>query len=233
MRYLCLVSILLFAAFAPASAQGVKATRYPTMAPVTQYRIANRQDEIALARSAAPPSISAAAEVLVLGRRGYETAVKGTNGFVCFVQRSWAAGFDDPQFWNPKQRGPNCFNAAAAHSVLPPYLKLTEWVLAGASKTEMMKRTRAALASHTFTAPDAGSMTYMMSPQAYLSDADHHWLPHLMFFLPPTSAASWGANLSGSPIIAFEAGDLNPVTTFLVPVRYWSNGTPAPAHHKK
>src|SRR4029077_6786258 len=96
-------------------AQALK-TPYPEMAPAEQYRIANREDEIALARSAAPPSISGDAEVLVLGSHGYETAVKGKNGFVCFVQRSWTAGFDDPEFWNPKIRGPNCFNPPAART---------------------------------------------------------------------------------------------------------------------
>ncbi len=66
--------------------------RYPVAAPLEQYRSKDAAEEIALARSAAPPSISAKAEVLVLGEHGYQTAVKGTNGFVCFVQRSWTAG---------------------------------------------------------------------------------------------------------------------------------------------
>src|SRR5262247_881183 len=84
----------------PAQSQA-PGTSYPAMAPVEQYLIANRADEIALARTAAPPSISGDATVLVLGRHGYETAVKGKNEFVCFVERSWTAGFDDRQFWNP------------------------------------------------------------------------------------------------------------------------------------
>ena len=75
---------------------------YPTMAPVDQYLMANRQAEIALARSAAPASISREATVLVLGRQGYETAVEGTNGFVCVVARGWMGPFDWPEFWNPK-----------------------------------------------------------------------------------------------------------------------------------
>src|ERR1700688_37619 len=99
----------------PARSQALK-TAYPEMAPIEQYRIANREDEIALARSAAPPSISGDAEVLVLGSHGYETAVKGKNGFVCFVQRSWVAGFDAPEFWNPKIRGPNCHKSSSAPS---------------------------------------------------------------------------------------------------------------------
>jgi hypothetical protein len=75
--------------------------QYPSMAPLDQYLMTDRNAEIALARSAAPESISRDAEVLVLGRHGYETAVKGKNGFVCIVERSWLDPFDDPQFWSP------------------------------------------------------------------------------------------------------------------------------------
>ena len=48
-------------------------------------------------------------------------------------------------------------------------------------------------------------MSFMMSKQGYLSDADGHWHPHLMFFVAHTDAAAWGANLRGSPIIAAQS----------------------------
>jgi hypothetical protein len=70
---------------------GVLACRAPVevrMAPIEQYLMTDRDAEIALARSSAPESISRDAEVLVLGRHGFETAVKGKNGFVCIVGRS-------------------------------------------------------------------------------------------------------------------------------------------------
>lgn len=225
--------ILLLAAAGHSHAQDANAAPYPAMAPIERYRIANRDDEIALARSAAPPSISADADVLVLGSHGFDIAVKGKNGFVCIVERAWAAGFNDAEFWNPKVRAPNCFNAPAARTILAQYLKRTEWVLAGASRPEMIERTRAALADKTFRAPEPGSMCYMMSAQSYLSDKDTHWMPHLMFYLPRAAASLWGANLAGSPIVAFEGDDLDPVTVFLVPVRRWSDGAPAPDHHGK
>src|SRR6516165_11519486 len=133
------------------------AQSYPEMAPVAQYLIATREDEIALARSAAPRSISADATVLVLGAHGYVSAATGTNGWVCFVERSWAAGFDDPEFWNPKLRAPNCFNPPAVRSELPQYLKRTEWVLAGATRQQLMERTKAAVASRSFEAPEPGA----------------------------------------------------------------------------
>jgi hypothetical protein len=52
-----------------------------------QYLIPDEKAEIALARSAAPASISDKAEVMVLRRDGYATAVKGSNGFTCIVER--------------------------------------------------------------------------------------------------------------------------------------------------
>ncbi len=63
-----------------AMAQDAKTT-YPSMRPIEQY-LMDRTAEIALARSAAPESISRDAEVLVLGRHGFETAIKGKNSFV-------------------------------------------------------------------------------------------------------------------------------------------------------
>jgi len=65
-------------------------TPYPNMAPIEQYLMTDRDAEIALARSAAPESIARDAEVQVLARHGFETAVKGKNGFVCIVESEGA-----------------------------------------------------------------------------------------------------------------------------------------------
>jgi hypothetical protein len=212
-----------------AEAQQKKPTPYPEMAPVEQYRIPDAQAEISLARSAAPASISANAGVLVLGKHGYDTAVTGTNGFVCFVERSWSAGFDDAEFWNPKLRAPNCFNPPAVRSVLPHYLKRTEWVLAGLSKAQIIENARAAMASGRLTAPEAGSFSFMLSKHGYLSDdGAGPWLPHVMFFVPHGQAEAWGAGLGASPILGSEASPFEP-TVLLIPVRQWSDGSPGPA----
>jgi hypothetical protein len=204
------------------------ANAYPAMAPVAQYMIANPADEIALARSAAPPSISADATVLILGAHGFETASKGTNGFVCFVERSWDSDFDAPEFWNQHIRGPDCFNPAAVRSVVPEYLERAKWVLAGMSEPEMIARTKAAIAAKTYVLPEPGAMCFMMSKQQYLSDngGQHGWHPHLMFFVPRTADAAWGANAKGSPVIAAQEV-YDPVTIMMVPLSKWSDGTSA------
>jgi hypothetical protein len=199
---------------------------YPAMAPLDQYLIANKDAEIALARSAAPASISDKADIMVLGRDGYTTAVKGSNGFVCIVERSWASPSDQPGFWNPKMRAPHCFNAAAARSFLPIFLMRTKLALAGKSKAEIIQATTAALDKKQLPALEPGSMVYMMSKQQYLNDDDKAWHPHVMFFAPGDAAKSWGANLPASPLIAANDPDER-ATIFMVLVSKWSDGTPA------
>lgn len=146
-------------------------TAYSNMAPLDQY-LMDRNAEIALARTAAPAAISRDAEVLVLGRKDYETAVKGKNGFVCVVGRSWSGPFDDPEFWNPKVRAPICYNPPAARSVLPTYMKRTEMALGGLSKGQVIEDIKAAYGKKELPTPASGSMCYMMSKQAYLGDSD-------------------------------------------------------------
>ena len=204
--------------------------KYPVMAGIEQYRIADAAEEIALARSAAPASISADAEVLVLGSRGYESVVKGTNGFVCVVERSWAAGLDDPEFWNAKIRAPICFNEPAAHTVLPRYLERTKWVLEGQSNAQIRERVSAIVETKRFVYPERAAMCYMMAKGGYLNDMGKHWLPHLMFYLPRTDAPVLGGNLPGSPMLVRQ-GNPEPETVYLIPVREWSDGSPAVADH--
>jgi len=207
-------------------AQDAKAP-YPSMAPLDQY-VMERNAEMALARSAAPESISRDAEVMVLGRHGYETAAKGTNGFVCMVQRSWTAGIDDSDFWNPKLRAAICFNPPAARTYLPNTIKRTELVLAGRSKAQMFEGIKVAFDEKELPALESGAMCFMMSKQSYLSDRDPHWHPHLMFFVPLMDPAAWGTGLPGSPVILGVEDTPDRMTVFWIPVAKWSDGTAAP-----
>ena len=202
---------------------------YPTMAPLEQY-LMNRDAEIAMARSAAPESVSRDAKVLVLGRHGYETAVEGKNDFVCLVGRMWAAMKEDPEFWNPKGRGPVCLNAPAARSYLPVYLKRTELALAGRSETEIEDAVSAAIEKKELPTPEPNAMSYMLSKQGYLNDGVHGpWRPHLMLFLPEIDPRAWGANLPDAPLTG-EKDTVDHLTMFYIPVSKWSDGTPSPSN---
>ena len=208
-----------------------RSTAYPSMASIEQYLIPDRDAEIALARSAAPGSISSDAKILVLGWRGYETAIEGRSGFVCMVERSWMSPFNSAEFWNPKVRVPGCFNPAAARSILPLTIKRTEMVLAGMSKAQMIDSIKAAFDNKELRAPEPGAMCYMMSRAGHLNDAIGHYTPHLMFYFPLTDQSSWGADLPDSPVALnrqFQGGP-EPITVFVIPVGKWSDGTTAPA----
>jgi hypothetical protein len=221
--------VLLLAACATARGQEQPTPNpYPTMAPLGQYLMASAADEIRLARSAAPPSISAHAEVLVLGKHGYYIAVKGDNGFVCFVGRQWFSDeFSKPVFWNPKTRGPECMNPPAARSVLPQFLVRAQWVLAGATRQQLIDKTKDAFASHRFATPAPASFSFMLSKEGYFADAGGPWLPHVMPYVPHGQAAEWGAGLPGSPVQGGE-GSLYMPTVLYIPVRRWSDGSPGP-----
>ena len=226
-----LAVLWLLSGVATAGPAGDPASRggpYASMAPLEQY-LMDPGAEIALARSAAPAAISANAAVLILKPQGYETAVTGTNGFTCIVERSWMAPFDNPEFWNPRMRAPICYNPAASRSILAYTLKRTELALAGHSREQMLDEMRAALARNQLPPPEPGAMSFMMSKNGYLGDSQGHWYSHLMFHVPKTPAAAWGANLPGSPVVLDERLMPEPQAIFMVPVAHWSDGTAAPA----
>ena len=222
----------------PVAAQDAKQP-YPNMAPIEQY-LMDRDAEIALARSAAPDAISHDASVIVLTRHGYETAVEGKNGWVCWVGRGWMGMFDHPEFWNPKVRAAECINPPAVRSVLPYAYKRTELLLAGHSKQEVIAAIKAAIDKKELPALEQGTVSYMMSKDSYLSDYGGHNAPHMMFYETAKDGAAWGANLTNPPVLAVnywyisaeaypQLKSFPPLSVFLVGVTKWSDGTPAPS----
>jgi hypothetical protein len=211
-----------------AQARDSQAT-YFRMAPLGQYLMTDRNAEVALARSAAPDSISRDAEVLVLGQHGYETAVSGKNGFVCIVERSWLDPFDDPQFWSTDERLPLCMNAPAARSHLPLTRKTTDLALAGLSKAQLFDAIKAAYDKKELPMPEPGAMCYMMSKQQYFGPKYKNADPHLMFWFPKTADMTWGAGVEGSPVYVHQYSP-QPITEFIISVSKWSDGTTPSAH---
>jgi hypothetical protein len=216
-------------------AQDAKAP-YPSMAPLDQY-LMDRNAEIALARSAAPESISRDATVVVLAARGYETAFEGKNGFVCIVERAWTSPFDSPEYWNPKNRSPICYNPPAARTVLPITYMRTKLVLEGLSKEQIRERAKAAVDLKEIPQVEPGAMCFMMGKGGYLTDngltADGaHNMAHLMFFTPLIDPAEWGANMDKSPVILDprHKRDPEPSNVYMVLTGAWSDGTPAPVN---
>lgn len=212
---------------------------YPTMLPVSQY-LMDRDLAIALARSAAPEAISKDASVLVLTPKGWEIAVKGTNGFVCMAGPSWTASIDFYDIWSPKQKGAICLNPAAVRSILPIFRKLTEMTLAGVTSVKgRIAGMQEAYAKKEIPPVEPGAMSYMMSKGAYLTHLGQtHNLCHVMFFLPIKNPADLNANDPDSPISSTSMWfpdpdkpdsplnkELPPLRTVPIEVPYWSDGT--------
>jgi hypothetical protein len=194
---------------------------------LTAYLMKDRAAEIALARTAAPASITGKATILVLTPKGYVEAVHGTNGFTCGVMRSFTGDPTDKGFWNPRTTAPLCYNPPATRSILPNTLVKTNWAISGATTADLESRIKKAYAEKRFGMPAPGSMAYMLSPKQHLNDtAEPHWMPHLMFFYDRSvTAPAFGAGDEKDPMIAGNPDA--PVQTFLIPTRAWSDGTPA------
>jgi len=202
---------------------------YSKMAPLSQY-LMDRSAEIALAQTAAPPSVSGNATVLVLSSHGYVVGKKGSNGFTCIVERGWMPPFDQKDFWSTSLRAPICYNAAASRTVLQYTFRRTQLALAGLSRSQIYAR----LQAMSLPTPEPGSMSYMLSKEQNLGVGVGAWMPHLMFHLPKSygagDGASWGADLPGSPVLFDNGHHLNPEpqTIMMVPVSKWSDGSAAP-----
>lgn len=216
------------------------AAPYPNMAPIDAY-LMNRTQEIALAKSAAPTSVSKDASVLVLTRTGYATAITGTNGFVCWVARAFSGAFDWPERWNPKIRAAECQNPQAARTILPIAERETAMALAGRSTPDILDAIRTAVRAGKIPKLDSGAMSYMMSKSAYLTDQGGHDMPHVMFYAAVKDPADWGANAPDTPVIGgtiwfvtpghdAEIASLPTLSVFISGVGTWSDGQPAPAH---
>jgi hypothetical protein len=205
-----------------------------TIAPLSQY-LMKPEMEIALARSAAPTSISRHASVLVLGTHGYTVAVKGSNGFTCLVERAWMQPFNKKPFWTLKFRAPVCYNGSAARSVLVYTFKRTALALSGMTEAQIEKTMLAAIASKSLPVPVPDAIGYMMSKKQYLGDDAKAWYPHVMFFMPRADMAKngevWGADRLRSPVV-YDNVDMmpEPWAQFFIPVSHWSDGSSAPPY---
>jgi len=229
-RVVPIVLVLCVPVLCPAQSEAAQnprdsSSRFSRMAPLAQYLIADRDSEVAWARSAAPASISDHADALVLGAGGYQVAVHGTNGFVCLVDRAWTSDLDDPDYMNPSVREPTCFNPAAARAILPRVFRKTRLAFEGVSKAQMLDSVRAAYATGELPSPDPGAMSYMMSKATYFGPYYGKGDPHLMFYFPRTDSLAWGAGLPGSPVIVHQDHP-EPITTFVIPLERWADGTP-------
>jgi hypothetical protein len=182
-----------------------------------------RDEEIALARTAAPANISARATVKVLTKSGFTVAHQGDNGNVCLVMRGFSAPTYTPaQFrdlvYDPSVRAPICFTAPAAKTALPFYEMRTKLAIAGQSPDQIAAAVKSAYANGTLPRRDATTFAYMWSAHQHLASGIDAWHPHVMIFVPNYENAMVGGNPFGSPLpqVSDDAG--TPFTVVVIPV---------------
>ena len=200
-----------------AAAQTAKA--YP---PIDQY-LMPRDAEIAMARSAAPPSIADRATVKVLTKSGYEMASQGDNGAVCLVMRGFSAPTYTPApfrdiVYDPSIHAPICFAAPAARTALPYYELRARLAMAGKSPDQIAEALQAAYVKGELPRRDGATFAYMFSAHQHLGPGIGAWRPHVMVFVPYADAATVGATPFGDavPQVTDDAG--TPFAVVVIPV---------------
>lgn len=191
-------------------------------------------EEVEMARSAAPASISAGANVLTLQADGsYRTEFSGSNGWTCFVGRSWtgpAPRQDGKRIWSegqfdPEIRAPQCFNKSASGSILALHRLTTERFMRGASTAEVDLAIGTALASGDIQAPEHGAMSYMYSPMQRIGPRRGAFRPHLMLYMPYATQEDFGQRNDTMTVPMVSDGGSVFATT-VVMSSHWSDGTP-------
>jgi hypothetical protein len=202
-----------------ASTGRAEGPKYP---PISEYMMA-RDAEIALARSAAPASISDHATIKILTKSGYEVAREGDNGVVCMVMRGFSAPTYTPaQFrdlvYDPTVHAPICFTPPAARSVMPYYELRTKLAMEGKGPDQIAEGLQAAYIKGELPRRDAVSFAYMWSAHQHLGPGIGAWHPHMMVFAPYYDNAMVGGNAFGTPLpqVTDDAG--TPFAVVVIPV---------------
>ena len=211
-----LLALILCCASLSVVAQEMK---YP---PLSAYMMP-QDDEIALAKSAAPASISDRATIEILTDSGFKVTHAGDNGFVCLVMRGFtgAPTFTPAQIrfmvYDPKTLAPICLNPQAVKTVLPYYDLRTKLGIEGKTPDQISQAVQEAYAKGDLPKRNEVSFAYMWSADQVLGPGGH-WHPHIMIYAPNYENPMIGGNELGShlPVVSDDAG--TPFAVIVIPV---------------
>jgi hypothetical protein len=206
-------------ALVPVIQLGAQANTYP---PIDRY-LMPRDAELALARTAAPPSISDHATIKVLTPTGFTVAQQGDNGNVCMVMRGFSAPTFTPKpfrdlVYDPTIHAPICFTAPAARTAMPYYELRTKLAIAGKTPDQIASALHTAYANGDLPRRDAITFAYMWSAHQHLGSGIGAWRPHVMIFAPNYDNAMVGGNAFGSPFPQLTDDAGTPFSVVVVPV---------------
>jgi hypothetical protein len=162
-----------------------------------------RERQIELASSAAPAEVSSKATVYILGPKGYEKAREGTNGFSCFIWRSFKETMQ-------VSAAPACFDAVGSRTLMVTAMRTEELRAQGKSEAEIKEDIAKGYKEGRYKAPGPGFL-YMMSNENYFYDSGaKQWgavPPHMMFYAPNKTAKDVGYEAISSTMVPKLTGD--------------------------
>ena len=192
------IAIAAFLSSAPALAQSVEGPDF----------FLDRGEEIALARSAAPETVSDPATIWVLTPEGYEVAVEGVNSFNCVVLRRFSADTRSDSYDWDGLIAPICYDAYSSTTHMQEQLLRAEMGLRGDPVESIEAAVNAAYMDGSIPVPDQVAFAYMFSGAQRLSPRLGHWHPHMMIWVPYATNDDLGGNAIGSahPFVLEHAG---------------------------
>lgn len=149
-----------------------------------------RDEEFAMAVSAAPVHMRDVVGAYIYGEEGYEEARASGNGFNCLVQ----FGLGESQMLSP-----TCYDREGSETLMQSDIMSSRLRAAGKSSDEVRIAIRAAYASGALIAPRKPGIAYMLSNDFSRRDAATGgrvciFPPHIMFYAPYATNADFGIN---------------------------------------
>jgi hypothetical protein len=176
-------------------------------------------EEIALARSAAPSSISAHARVLALTDTGYDTIADGSSAVTCVVNRSWDRSVE-----------PHCYDPEGAATVMQIELRRNYLRHIGKPEDEISKELALGLVSGKYRLPSRPALTYMMSARQVLYDDSGKyvgkWRPHLMIYYPNLSNKAMALPATPDMRVGMVGGDGGTESSLIIVMGAFADGSP-------
>ncbi len=171
------------------------------------YPTLSKDEELRLAISAGPLTVSQHADIYVMGKRGFEKAIQGSNGWACIVVRSASIR---------TTLAPHCLNPQAEQTVLRAFLLegalQAKGLDAKAIDAEMMRQFN----SGELPMPSGPAHAYMLSKGQRLGTNAVNFKPHFMLYVPYATNASIGGDPSKQQFPFVGPYENHPLSTVVI-----------------